>query len=300
MFYFTYIEESSGSGLIGSELRTYEWTKEIGGSVVNSGAGFLDDLGNGVYALDFDTENREIATYTIIFNIEKENYAQRGGILILNIIPRKFDINLPTGYIIETISGNDLIINLELSDTINSSAIIGADVSIKLQGQTIYFDDGGDGTYSIRIDASNLPNAFFLSQTIPATIIVNNNFYYSDEIDLSIVVGLVEIFPGFPMFYFLMIVGAAVAVVGSLVAYRTIQKARIPTFVKKAREMSKNIKGRKSVSYSSLYPSKEAFIAKKLGDKWEMIGLSLDDILGVNRKKGKKIPEVSESEGGKR
>ena len=298
IFYFTYEEESSGSGLGGSELKTYEWTKEVSGSVVDSGADVLDDLGNGLYALDFDTKTQDIAVYTIIFNIEKENYAQRGGILILNIIPREFDVNIPLGNIITTVSGNDLSISLDLTDTINSSAIIGADVSITLQGQSFDFTDEGDGTYSITIDATIFPDAFFLSQTIGATIKVDNEYYYSEEVDLSIVVGLVEIFPGFPMFYFLMIVGAAVAVVGSLVAYRTIQKARIPTFVKRVRAMSKNIKGRKSISDSLLYPSKEEYIVKELGDRWEMLGLSLNDILGVERKKGKKMPEITESEGG--
>ncbi len=298
IYYFTYIEESSSSGLAGSELRTFEWTKEVSGSVVDSGAGFLNDLGNGLYSLDFDTSSKEIAIYTIIFNIEKENYAQRGGIIILNIIPREIDPSIQTGYIIQTVSGNDLTISLDLNDKINSSAIVGADVSITLQGQTFDFDDEGDGTYTITIPASSLPNAFFLSETISATITVDNQYYYSEEIDGSIVVNLVEIFPGFPMFYFLMIVGAAVAVVGSLVAYRTIQKARIPTFVKKVREMSKNIKGRKSISDSLLYPSKEEYIVKELGEKWEMLGLSLDDILGIERKKGKKMPEIPESEGG--
>jgi hypothetical protein len=107
-----------------------------------------------------------------------------------------------------------------------------------------------------------------------------------------------EIFPGFPMFYFLMIVGAIIAVVGSLVAYRTIQQAKIPTFVKKVREISKNIKGRKTISDSLLYPSKEEFIAKKLGDKWKVIGLSLEEILGIDTKKKKKLPETSEFKGG--
>jgi hypothetical protein len=107
-----------------------------------------------------------------------------------------------------------------------------------------------------------------------------------------------EIFPGFPMFYFLMIVGAIIAVVGSLVAYRTIQQAKIPKFVKKVREISKNIKGRKSISDSLLYPSKEEFIVKKLGDRWEALGLSLDEILGLDVKRKKKLPETTNFEGG--
>jgi hypothetical protein len=62
--------------------------------------------------------------------------------------------------------------------------------------------------------------------------------------------------------------------------------------------MSKDIKGRKSISDSLLYPSKEEFIVKRLGDKWEMLGLSLEEILGVDTKKKKKLPESTEGKGG--
>jgi sensor domain CHASE-containing protein len=97
---------------------------------------------------------------------------------------------------------------------------------------------------------------------------------------------------GFPTFYLLMIIGAVVAVVASLTIYRTVQQARIPTFVKKARKMKKEIKGKKSISDSLLYPSKEEILVKKLGDKWEMLGLSLQKILGTGDKK-KKLPETT-------
>ncbi|NVM38060.1 MAG: hypothetical protein HWN81_20870, partial [Candidatus Lokiarchaeota archaeon] len=43
-----------------------------------------------------------------------------------------------------------------------------------------------------------------------------------------------------------------------------------------------------------LYPSKEEFIVKKLGDKWDSIGLSLEDIMGVKEKKKMKLPEAKE------
>ena len=301
IFYFTYIEESSSLGLAGSELRTYEWTKEVGGSIVDSGAGSLLDIGNGDYSLDFDTETREIATYTIIFNIEKENYAQRGGILIVNIIPRDFDISLPSefnGIIISTVAGEDLTFTLELTDKINGSAIIGASVSIKVQGVQIPIDftDLGNGNYSVNIAASDLPDAFLLPENIQGTITISNIYYSSDELKITIAVKMVEIFPGFPMFYFLMILGAVVAVVGALVISRQVRRARIPTFVKKSREMTKNIKGRKSISDSLLYPSKEEYIIKKLGDKWEMLDLSLEEILGYSTKKKKNLP--NEFEGG--
>jgi len=301
IFYFTYEEESSGLGLVGSELKTYEWTKEVGGSIVDSGAGSLLDLGNGDYSLDFDTESKEIALYTIIFNIEKENYAQRGGIIILNIIPREFDVILSrdfNGIIISTVSGEPLIFTLELIDRINGSSIIGAAVSLTIQGDPIDFVDLGNGNYTVTIPASKLPDAFFLPVNLPGKITITNTYYSSREFDITIDIKMVEIFAGFPMFYFLMIIGVIVAVVGSLVVSRQIRRARIPTFVKKARAMSKEIKGRKSIADSLLYPSKEEYIIKKLGDKWEALDLSLEEILGHSTKKNKNLPEKNEFEGG--
>ncbi|MFW9900496.1 MAG: hypothetical protein ACFFDY_04315, partial [Candidatus Thorarchaeota archaeon] len=94
-------------------------------------------------------------------------------------------------------------------------------------------------------------------------------------------------------FYFLMIVGSVVAVVASLTSYRLIQQSRIPSFVKNARSMKKEIKGNKSISESNLYPTKEEYIVKKLGDKWDAIGLSLLDVMGIKGKK-KKLTAVKE------
>ena len=132
-----------------------------------------------------------------------------------------------------------------------------------------------------------------MPQTFTATLTIEKQYFSTSSTSITVVVKMQEIF-GIPTFYFLMIVGSIVAVAGSLVAYRTIQRARIPTFVKKAREMKKNIKGKKSISESLLYPTKDEYLVRKLGEKWEAIGLSLDDIMGVKGKKSKKLPEVKE------
>ena len=62
--------------------------------------------------------------------------------------------------------------------------------------------------------------------------------------------------------------------------------------------MKSTIKSRKSISESLLYPSKESYTVKQLGDKWEMLGLSLEDILGIDTKKKKELPESTEGKGG--
>jgi hypothetical protein len=156
--------------------------------------------------------------------------------------------------------------------------------------------NNGDGSYSISI--SNLPDAFFNNQQLSAYITAQKLNFNDGQQEIFVVIKMTEIFPGFPMFYFLMIVGVAAAVIVSLVTYRQIQRARIPTFVKKVREMCKVIKGRKLISDSLLYPSKDEYIIKRFGDRWEMLDLSLSDIFGLEGKKRKKLTETTESEGG--
>ncbi|MFW9938254.1 MAG: LamG-like jellyroll fold domain-containing protein, partial [Candidatus Thorarchaeota archaeon] len=301
IFYFNYIIESSGIGLDQADVLTYEWTEEISGSIVDSGAGSLNDLGNGLYSLDFDTETREIATYTIIFNLEKENYAPRSGIIILNINPREFDVLLPSEYfddnIVSGVSGQDLTFTIDISDLLNSSYITDSQVYLTFEGTQYPFTSLGDGTYQITLNKDAIPNAFFLPIPVSAVITISKTNYETLNVPITVNVGMVEIF-GFPMFYFLMIVIGVAAVVGSLLTYRAVQKAKIPKFVKRAREISKSIKSRKSISDSLLYPSKQEYMVKKFGDKWNMLGLSLEDILGLETKKKKKLPQMGESEGG--
>jgi len=294
-FYFEYTVESSGTGLSDVSLSECSWEKAIGGVVVDSGVVSLNSIGNGMYELDMDTENLEIATYTLIIKLGEANYVERDAILFLNIVPRDIDVEIDD--IISVPSGEDLTFSISLTDSVDNSPLLNADVILELNEVPYDFDDNGDGSYSITIRDSALTEAFFFTELVSANIIINKANYSQTTEAFTIEVTMTEIF-GFPMFYFLMIVGAIVAVVGALVISRQVRRARIPTFVKKSREMTKNIKGRKSISDSLLYPSKEEYIIKKLGDKWEMLDLSLEEILGYSTKKKKNLPNQPEFEGG--
>ena len=87
----------------------------------------------------------------------------------------------------------------------------------------------------------------------------------------------------------------ATAIVGSLATYKYIQIARIPTFVKKARKIKKAIKANDEVSESLLYPSKEEYMVKTLENRYNSLGVSLADLLGVKIKKKKIISDKSDS-----
>ena len=247
------------------------------------------------FDLDLDTEMRDDGEYSIIITLDKLNYDHRIAIISLTINKRVIDFDLPDVFHnttkIEIGSGVKLEFTVTLTDPNNGSVVIlGASLNLTFRGNDYSFVSNGDGTYTVTTD--KIADAFFLPETFTATLTISKQYFSTVESTITIVVNMHETF-GFPTFYLLMIIGAIVAVVASLTIYRTVQQARIPKFVKKVRKMKKEIKGKKSISESVLYPSKDEFIVKQLGDKWEMLGLSLKSILGVESKKKKKVGESS-------
>jgi len=261
--------------------------------------GILIEDSNHDYILDLDTETMDDGEYTVFITLSKDNYEYKVSYMTLEILKREFTTEFsPTiGDIISIECGASLSFTISLTDVANNSEpIVGAEVYILIGSTRHDASYTGNGNYVFNIPAIAEP--FFVPETYILNLNIEKDYYETYTKTITTTVEMSEIFPGFPMFYFLMIVIGVVAVVGSLVAYRTIQIARIPTFVKRVRSMSKNIKSKKSISESLLYPSKEQYIVKELGDKWDTLGLSLEDILGVERKKGKKMPEIPETEGG--
>ncbi|MFW9882317.1 MAG: collagen binding domain-containing protein, partial [Candidatus Thorarchaeota archaeon] len=218
--------------------------------------GTLFEVGD-TFVLDLDTETREDGEYSIIVTLDKLNYDFKIAVISLIIMKRVFSI-LDLQKFLQIPSGAALDFTITLIDTNNETVpnapITRANVYLIIQGRNITFTDNGDGTYSIT--PTIIADAFFMPQTFTAILYVQKQHFATRSESITIVVKMQEIF-GIPTFYFLMIIGAIIAVAGSLLAYRIIQRARIPTFVKKSRQMKKYIKGNKVISDSLLYPSKE-------------------------------------------
>ena len=260
-------------------------------------SGTLIETINHRYVMDLNTETLTYGEYSIVVTLNKDNYEFRVSIVSLTINKRVFAEVLSISTLTEIDSGGALQFQVTLTDPNNNSVpVIGATLYFTIQGTSHDLTDNGDGTYSLYI--AFIADPFFLPEPYSGSLTIEKANFTTIVKDITVNVKMTEIFPGFPMFYFLMIVGAVIAVVGSLVAYRLIQQAKIPTFVKKAREMSKNIKGRKSISDSLLYPSKDELMVKKLGDRWEVLGLSFEEILGLDAIKKKKLPKTTDFEGG--
>ncbi|KKK44921.1 MAG: hypothetical protein Lokiarch_14120, partial [Candidatus Lokiarchaeum sp. GC14_75] len=294
-FTFSYVDTMSMNQISNIDQKSYILQKldTIGDPIPGTEeSGSLSESITGDYILDLDTESRDDGEYSIIITLSELNYDQ--SVVIISLIINKRDIHfeLPaafSGSKVEIDSGAALEFTLTLTDPDDNSSILGANVYLTIKDNNIIFTDHNDGTYTVKVP--KIADAFFLPETFTATLTINKEYYNSESSTITIVVKIAETF-GFPTFYLLMIIGAIVAVTASLVIYRTVQLAKIPTFVKKVRKMKKEIKGKKTISESLLYPSKEEFIVKKFGDKWGKLGLSIEEILGIKGKVKKiKLPE---------
>jgi len=295
-FTFDYIDVFSANPISNLDEKSFLLQKLENGVPIpgTTETGELVETVGNKFVLDLDTITRDDGEYSIIVTLNKLNYEHRIAIISLTIKKKIFHIQLSDEFKgkskIGIDSGASLRFTLALTDPNNGSVpVIGANLSITFKGKSYAFVDNGDGNYSINIP--KIADAFFLPATFTATITINREDFSSASIPITIVVNMHETF-GFPTFYLLMIVGAIVAVTASLAIYRTVQQARIPTFVKKARKMKKDIKSKKTISESLLYPSKEEYLVKQLGDRWDMLGLSLSKVLGIESKKKKTLPET--------
>ncbi|MFW9950011.1 MAG: hypothetical protein ACFFKA_07790, partial [Candidatus Thorarchaeota archaeon] len=126
---------------------------------------------------------------------------------------------------------------------------------------------------------------------------VSKTDFISQEFEITIIVGMEEIFPGIPTFYFLLILVGIISIAGSVTVYRVYKKAKIPRFVKKVRAIAKAIEKDSQIPVSLIYKEKEVYIGELVNQNWEVLGLSLANILGIEISKikpSKKRPSISE------
>ncbi|MFX0070242.1 MAG: hypothetical protein ACFFAO_04040 [Candidatus Hermodarchaeota archaeon] len=255
----------------------------------------LTEIENDQYVLDFDTETRQVGVYLLRLTMGKTNYESQDLDITLRILERTIDAEIDApGFKddqLNVVKGKKVTIEVELTDpTQGDIPIVGADVTLEIGNKEFEFDDKGDGKYELEFDTKDY-EAFFTSNTLTGKIVIKKVNYEDEELDITIVIEMEEVADGIPMFYFIMVVGAIAAVVGSLATYKGIQIARIPSFVKKARSMKGAIKGRKDIPGSALSKTKGEMILNQFENEWEELGLSLSNTLGIERKKLKSLSE---------
>ncbi|MFX1287132.1 MAG: hypothetical protein ACFFFY_01055, partial [Promethearchaeota archaeon] len=293
-FNFTlfYTDQILGSNITNLETQYYIWEKyDENGIIIANGQGTLISHVNGFFTLDFGTEIRTIGNYLLIVTLDKANYDYKNAMIFLTIEKRYFSYTLGENFdtsSLSVIKGNILPIPINLTDSTRGNVpLTNTTVLLIVDGIEYAFQELGNGSYMLYFPTNDI-DAFFTSKILTGKIVINKENYTSQEFQISIVVEMEQIFPGIPTFYFLLIVFGILSFAGSVTVYRVYKKAKIPTFVKKTREMRKIIDANKSFSDKLLYNQKEVFVGELVKEKWDEIGIPIGEKLGVEITKMKK------------
>ncbi|MFX1234568.1 MAG: hypothetical protein ACFFBY_08410, partial [Promethearchaeota archaeon] len=291
-FTFVYTDAISGAKIANLETKYYLWERyDQAGNVIESGQGNIITATDNTYILDFNTQSRLVGEYLLIVILERINYDYKNAMLFLTIKKREIGIPILSDNFqnrqTSVVKGNLVPIQLILTDpTKNDIRLLNATVILTMGGNVYNFTHIGNGVYTFTFSTNNV-DAFFTSVTFTGTINITKEDYISQEFDIIIVVEMEQIFPGMPTFYFLLILAATIAIVGSIVGYRVYHYAKIPAFVRRVRAMKKAIKKDDSIAESLLYSDKQVFIGKIIKKDWAKIGLSIEEILGITIEKEK-------------
>ncbi|MFW9828558.1 MAG: hypothetical protein ACFFEY_13285, partial [Candidatus Thorarchaeota archaeon] len=291
-FTFVYTDALKGTKIANLKIQYYIWERyDKFGNVVENGYGDIISTTDNTYILDFNTESRIVGEYFLIIALDKDNYDRKNAMIILNIKKREIGEPILSDNFqnrkASIVKGKTVAIRLFLTDpTKGDSWLNNATVTLTITSNVYSFTFVGNGTYEFNLPTYNI-NAFFASVTLTGTINITKEDYISQEFEIIIVVEMEQIFPGIPTFYFLLVLSITLALVGSIAGYGVYRYIKIPTFVRKVREMKKTIKKGKKVSESLMYSNKEAFIVEKVNNYWKTLGLSLAEILNIKTEKPK-------------
>ena len=257
------------------------------------------EAGSGNYSVNITDypllgEDATSDTSTTGIIISKANFTTQIIDVTIVLNNRRFDSTFSEEFkdnLVQIISGNRLTFDVTLENAYDQSLITDATITLTIDDQPyegLILINNGDGTYSFTF--LSYPEAFTSGKTLSGTVTIQRTNYKTESIPITIEIKMEEIFPGVPTFYFILITGAVIGVVGSIVAYRVIQQARIPKHVKKIRKVKGLIKSKKKIADIASVPSKNEMLAKIFGAEWKTIGLEIGDVLGLKDIKAKKIP----------
>ncbi|MFX1418419.1 MAG: hypothetical protein ACFE9N_05810 [Promethearchaeota archaeon] len=295
-FIFTYRDESTNETLGDLSTASYVWEELYanGTKVPGSyGSGTLTQNIDKTYTLDFRTALRPVGYYFLYVTLKKDNYVQKNAFINLEIMLREFtpDITNPqlgSAYQITINHGSDIEFEIHLWDDSRNEPLQNAILEFNFRGYIYQFNESATGVYVATITTRDI-DTFLMSATLTGRLVMSANNFTTQERIITVTIKMQEIWPGMPTFYFILITVSIVGVVGSIVAYRVIQQARIPKHVKKIRKIKSLIKSKKKISETYDIPTKEKMIAKLFGNEWKEIGLSIEEALGIEDLKKKSL-----------
>ncbi|GAH02210.1 unnamed protein product, partial [marine sediment metagenome] len=198
------------------------------------------------------------------------------------------------GTIFFTPQNKEVLISISLNDIVHGTTLSGATIEVGFEGQSYLFHESiTSGVYAITFNDTMLAGVE-PDKTYTVGIKVIKTNYTTEEFTLSLDIGLpVDPLLGIPYLYWLIIGATASVALGIYGTTKYIKYKRIPEFIKKLNKVKKAIKSKKSISESLATETKMEYMLESLGDRWEKLGISLEEILGIKVKKLGEIKKES-------
>ena len=227
-FTFSYKDYLTGINLTNLDEKSYLWEKlDHEGNVIDNGAGELILSTSNLYILDFDTQNQPSGNFILQVLLRKINYTQKTAIINLYINKRNFNYVLSNNFIkkgieyrINVLKGHSVILLINLTDSTRSFIPLeNASIILTIGGNDYEFKEIEDGIYKYEFFTDNI-NAFFEPIPLKGFITITKETFDPEVIEITFIVGMLEIFPDMPLFYFLNIVVPFFIIILGLFLYR--------------------------------------------------------------------------------
>jgi len=284
LFNFTYYDVYNEAEIANAECY-YSWNKIETGEF-GSNIPMITSANGTTYILDFNTQNLTEGYYNIIVTLIKSSHVQRQALIYLTVEKRVILYGMAGDFegtnSIAKVSGQELEFSVNLNDQSTGNVLLDASVSIIFDDgkePIILLDEDGDGIYNATKTYSKAEiNAFFRDNNFQGILVISADHYATIEKDISITIKMDELFEGIPTFYLLIVLGAVLILVGSLVGYRLVQVSKIPAFVKLINKLEKQISGNKEVLKDNLTLTMEEEMIKRFKDEWTILDFNIKEV----------------------
>jgi hypothetical protein len=187
---------------------------------------------------------------------------------------------------VSKVKGNDFVFEIKLIDTKTGAIIENAQPKLVIASKNmeiplIYV---GDGVYRATESFENI-EAFIRDDSFQAILVIELENYATIRESITITIKMEEVAEGVPLFYLLIVIGAAVLLLGTIGGYKAIQQARIPAYVKLIDKTSKVISSKKEIGLERIAMSDRQEMVAMFGDRWKLLGLDLAQIIGAGKEK---------------
>ncbi len=272
--FFNYTD-ATGIGIPNAAVAEYEWEDPVG----NKYSGFLADVGNGIYNLDFGTATKSLGKYSLVITIGQTNYVERVAVIALYIVEKPIIVTpvaFTQGQTVKQPQGEDITISVDLYDPVAGAPLVGATVDLFFDGEYRAMSPSTttSGRYQITLPTGTY-DALFAQIDFPSKIRVTmaNYTQIGGEYLFTIAITPPQWF-GIPQIYWIIIISSVSIVVVAFGIIKAVQHSRIPQFVRDIQRVRTTIRKNKSAGRESITESRGETISKALETRYAALGMS--------------------------